>query len=453
MKLLLLLLSSIFLVTAFASPEHAPPSFSYKNGKAVFVDFTHSKHEITYNFLKKTVSVESIMTFSANEKGYAVFDLVEAPTEMILDGGATSAELVSLDQETSVRVVNKMVNVGDHELRVKHSFSANVVFSAQGVASGFWFSDLNDRQYLELYLPSNLEFDQYPKQFYVNFDGFGDIVHVVKANGLVTKLSEQRFEINFPDFYTSSSIYFHVFPETANFLKEQFNYTSVDGRLIPIDLYTSVDIKPFVELTPKLLRELENDYGPFPHDQVIIYGNSLMKGGMEYAGATVTGLQSLGHELFHSYNARGILPANGNSGWMDEAMARWRDYGYPLVLNIPDQPGRLAGHSIWARRTDRNSYTEGSAFLAKIASRMNASGLSLKTFLRNYFQSYMYSTVTTQTFEAKMNEFAGINFSPLFDRYIYGKSSALKKRMSINFPDLHHPQWTKDELLLMTMPK
>lgn len=455
MKSLIFFVVSIFFVPVYASFLNAPPSFPHQNSKAIFVDFTHAEHDITYDFSKKSVVVESIIRFSAAEDGYPIFDLVANPSAVILDGSPVSSPLTNdPSYSTSLRVLSDLVIPGDHELIVKHSFATNVIFSEEGVASGFWFSDLNDRQYLELYLPSNLEFDQYPKKLNLNFVGFGKLTHTIKSNGKITKLSDERFEIKFPDYYTSSSIYFHLFPKNTNFSSGMFYYTSIDGRSIPVDIYTSVTIQPFLDLTPTLLAELENDYGPFPHDKIIIYGMSLAKGGMEYAGSTVTGLLSLGHELFHSYNARGILPANGNSGWMDEAMARWRDNGYLQNVAIPQISGRLAGRSLWTRQTDRNSYGEGSAFLANIAYRMNDNGLSLKKFLRDYFKKYMYSTVTTTIFENELRNFSGIDFSSDFNRYIYGSSSLMKSgtNLKTDLVDSHHPNWTKEDLLLLTKP-
>jgi hypothetical protein len=58
---------------------------------------------------------------------------------------------------------------------------------------------------------------------------------------------------------------------------------------------------------------------------------------MEYCGATMTDPGALGHELTHSWFARGVMPANGNTGWIDEAVASWRDDGYPRASRAPNR--------------------------------------------------------------------------------------------------------------------
>ena len=83
------------------------------------------------------------------------------------------------------------------------------------------------------------------------------------------------------------------------------------------------------------MRELEQTYGPYPHEALLIYCTGNISGGMEYAGATMTSLEALGHEITHSWFARGVMPANGNAGWIDEAIARWRDRGYPRAPPRP----------------------------------------------------------------------------------------------------------------------
>lgn len=441
---------------ARASLEQAPPSFAHKDGKAIFVDFTSAFHELTYDLINSTVTVESTIDFDAHDEGYPIFDLVPEPTTITLDETQTSAEQTAdPDAQTNYRIVQQKVPAGHHQLKVSHSLATNVVFNDSGVASGFWLSDLNDRRYLESYLPSNLEYDQHPRKIKLNLRGAEGIPHVLKANGKVAKLSDGSFEVAYPEYFTSSSIFFHLFPEKSTVQNVQFYYQSIDGRLIPVDIYTIVDIGPWVQLTKDLLAELEADYGPFPHNEVLIFGNSLQKGGMEYSGATATGLLSLGHELFHSYNARGVMPANGNAGWMDEAMARWRDNMYPLIKDLTFDSTKIGGHSEWRRFTDRMAYTEGSAFLSRMAFRMDEKGLSLKTFLKDWYQKHMYSTVTTKQFETELTLATGLDLSEDFNRYVYGKVPTSKKksfRMKRFESDPHHPVFTEEQLFKMTMP-
>jgi hypothetical protein len=442
-------------LSAFAtsSIKKAPPAFPYLDGLAVFVDFKLAHYDIVYDLDAKTVKVESIIEFESLQPGRPLFDLVPEPKEVLLDDMPVRTEAIrDPDQETRLRVIDLKTSPGKYTLKIRHEISTNVVFDQRGVASGFWMSDLNDRRYLEQYLPSNLEFDQYKMKSRVRIINGNNAPHVLKTNGEITKISENDFEVVYPDFYSASSLYFHLFPEKNTAKNIQFYYPSIDGRMIPVDIYTLYTPNEFVADTKKILAELEEDYGPFPHDQLIIYGNAL-SGGMEYSGATSTSLKALGHELFHSYHARGLMPANGNAGWMDEAIARWRDNKYPLLEKLSFESTRMAGRSVWNRMTDRMAYTEGSAFLSWIAHRMDQKGLNFKKFLREYFEKYKYTTVTTELFRDELSKSAEMDLTPDFMKYIYGKSfTGLKGKLVSPMlkEDMYHRSYTKEELLQLT---
>jgi len=445
-----LFFTSLVSFSLFASINDAPPSFNYQNDKAIFIDFETANYEITYDLSAKSAEVNSVIEFESLSEGFPIFDLVQDPSEVILDGKLIQTETISdPDNSSTLRIMMDKISSGKHELKIKHALSTNVIYSDSGIGSGFWMSDLTDRKYLEQYLPTNLEFDQYQMRSIVKVKNAEGIPHTIKTNGTLSKISENHFEIIYPNFYTTSSMFFHLFPEKTAINNVQFYYPSIDGRMIPVDIYTGYNADEFVRDTKKILEELETDYGPFPHNQVIIYGNNL-SGGMEYSGATSTSLKALGHELFHSYHARGLMPASGNSGWMDEAIARWRDNRYPLIDKLNYESTQLAGHSPWTRKTDRMAYTEGSAFLSWIGYRMNENGLSMKTFLRDYFQKYKYTSVTTELFNKEMSLASGLNLTPEFMKYIYGKSvdSSEKMRSTTLYEkeDPFHPIYTDSEL-------
>jgi hypothetical protein len=446
---LLFWIITLYSYPALASLHLAPPGFEYHGEKTIFIDIERAHYDIVYDYSNKTVQVESTIVFKTSQAGLPIFDLVPRPIDIFINGVAAQSEAISdPDKQTTLRIVKKKINPGTHKLRMKHSFTSNVVFGQEGLASAFWMSDLNDRRYLEQYLPTNLEYDQYQMSMSVNIIGAESKRHILKANGKVLQLEENSFVIDFPAFYSASSVYFHLFPEINAATNVQFYYRSIDGRMIPVDIYTSYNIQEFVSATKTILKELEADYGPFPHNQLIIYGNA-PSGGMEYAGATATSLRALGHELFHCYHARALMPANGNAGWMDEAIARWRDNRYPLTAKLSFSSTRLAGHSVWSRMTDRMAYTEGSAFLSWIAYRMHERGKDFKHFLREYFDKYKYTAVTTQLFQAELTKASGLDLSADFDRYIYGKSS-LKLHPHRHEENPYHPRYTAEQLLDLT---
>jgi hypothetical protein len=225
-------------------------------------------------------------------------------------------------------------------------------------------------------------------------------------------------------------------------------YPSIDGRNLPVTIYSNYRFYNYYvkKKAWTVLKELERDYGPFPHDKLIIYGTGL-KGGMEHAGAVETSIVSLGHELQHQYFAKCIHPANGNSGWLDEAIASWRDNGHKSF----DQPFyksiNLAAHSSYVRKTDKKSYKYGRSFLAYINYQLIEAGKpGLKDFLKVYFDKRKYTTVTTEDFKNDLESYAQFSFGEDFHQYIYGGVDTKKNNLFIEEENPHHPEITQEEL-------
>src|SRR5690606_12751374 len=147
--------------------------------------------------------------------------------------------------------------------------------------------------------------------------------------------------------------------------RKDFTYTSVDGREIPITVYSpwKSRTKRCKKETIRVMQELEADYGPWGHPSFVAYGTLPGTGGMEHAGATATSFGALDHEMLHSYFAKGVVPANGNSGWIDEAIASWRDKGYQRLPKPGFSGSNLGAHSPYKRNTDDRAYALGAKFM------------------------------------------------------------------------------------------
>jgi hypothetical protein len=433
-----LLMSLVFWAASVANAaiEHAPPSFPVSvggdSGNATFVDMQTAVYRIVYDTDEKRVDVRTEIEFISAQEGFPLFDLVPNPSAVELNGEAVSTRLISdPDGETKFRVIERKVPVGRHLLQVNHRIAAGVSFkdlkaAGVGVSSAFWMSDLTDRRYLEQYLPANLEYDSVAMRMEVLVQGSAAAEHELYVNGAIQSSYKNSFHVEFPSYYTASSVFYHLVPK-GTFPSTRFDYRSIDGRRIPVTIYTSASLSSFSTSTKKVLDELESDYGPFPHDQLVIYGAG--SGGMEYSGATMTSLWALGHELFHSYNARAVMPARGNDGWIDEAMASWRDAGYQL-RSVPGSVTRMAGHSQWSRRTDDAAYTKGRDFLAWIAHRMSVNAMDMKAFLREYLKANLYSSVTTELFRSQLEGYTRMELYADFEKYVYGKGSSKTVRGS-----------------------
>lgn len=217
-------------------------------------------------------------------------------------------------------------------------------------------------------------------------------------------------------------------------------FKSVDGRSISVTVYgIGSDLQNFQFKAKKVFDELEMDYGPWLHNSLTIYAGPI-DGGMEYCGATITNLWALGHEMAHSYFARGFMPANGNSGWMDEAIASWRDNGYPQQSSLTDHTD-MANQSPYLRITDYRAYNAGARFIAHLDYLSQANG-GLKLFLKNLAQTHSFDPAFTQDFQGLLESFNGKSLQNEFNQGVYGYAGNDKptKRRSPFHPKLTQKQ-------------
>ncbi len=443
MRLLLSILLTIFSFPLFANLEKAPPSINMteNRGKAVFVDFKKADYQIVYDVSKNSVWAESTIIFENHESGYAIFDLVPEVASATIDDKTVSISAYNISGVTKVRYVNAVLAPGVHTMKIRNQITENITFSDRQVKSAFWTDDLSDRGFLEQYLPSNLEFDQYKMTFTVKITGT-DVAHEIFTNGEDKLSANNEWSVEFPEHFNTSSIFFHLTPSGA-FRKLSFNYRSMDGREIPVVIYGNQDLNAYKTKTQNTLTELERDYGPFPHQKVVIYGAG--GGGMEYCGATISSLWALSHELTHSYFARGVMPASGNSGWIDEAVASWRDDGYRQSGQSELAVSQMAGHSLYMRETDRDAYSKGARFMGYLDQIFSEKG-GLKKFLRDLFEKRLFKPFQTQDFHHDLELYFNHTLDLEFNKYIYGTGGVLEKNDQTGGNGGHnpyHPRLTK----------
>ncbi len=439
----------------------SPPDFSLDTGdRAVFVDFLSAKYRMHFSSTARKATSIDVIEFYQDKRGAPVFDLVVEPTDVLIDGIPVRAENVTPPGSvTRVRVASREFEAGFHTLEVFHPITEGVSFGADTVRAGFFMSDLDDRSFLEKFLTSNLEYDTYSIQIHVETDTTSK--HRVMTNGAVSKVGRSSWDAVYPDYFSGSSLYFHLVPEAGM----QFNdstYTSIDGRILPVEIYASLTNTwwpEFVKGTPKYLAELEKDYGAFPHSKVVVYGVGIMYGGMEYCGATITSSSALGHELTHSYFARGVMPANGASGWMDEAIASWRDSGYKQLQGLTHGATNMATYSPYKRDTDSKAYREGRDLLAHLDYLLQDQALpGLKSALRNLAAEKMHKRLFTPALQSHLEQHiaagtggglpaAGIDVEALFNKYVYGEGA--REESAESEPQLEnpmHPRLTREQL-------
>ena len=442
-KLLALFSMIIFSISAFANLHLAPPSFDYKDGKAVFMDITEGNYDIKYYPSKFNSRVKTTWTVNIAEEGYPIFDFVPSRIGIKVNGQwARFSSVDSPDKVTSYRVINTKLKPGSHLIELFTKVKRGTSYGYKSVNSGFFIKDLSEKKFLEKYVPANLEFDQYPITFNVKI--YSKYKHKVVANGAMRETGWNSYTVKYPSWYSSSSIYFHTFKQ-GKYWWIQKDFKSISGETIPVTIYTKwfLSADKFLTKAKKVFHELEADYGAYPHQQLIIYGMA-PRGGMEYPGATATSLVSLGHEMFHFYFAKSVIPANGNSGWMDEGLASWRDKGYQRADKPSYGAFNLGNHSVYKRNTDDNSYKVGRSFFAYLNSKID-----LKVVLRDYFSEHKNSLVTTNNMINFFEGNTGMALRGDFDQYVLnskvsGKRANYVEKMSDE--NIHHVDYTEEEL-------
>lgn len=442
MKQVFVLLFFFFNSMAWAQIEKAPPSFDFELGRAIFIDIQSSRSRIVYDVSSRQVAAETTIEFKVVEEGFPVFDLVEDPSQIKLNG--ESVENLEITKYSKLRVLTTPVNVGTHRLVIHGSIRRNLRFENDGVSNAFWMSDLSSRSYLERYLPGNLEYDQYPSVWEVEILGSSK-KHIVFTNGELSELGNNRFLIKLPRHFTASSPYFHIGPE------EGFRSLSFSYKDIPVVIYSrsqEKDLEFVKKRTIEVLTELEADYGPWPHPSLTVY-STVRGGGMEYSGATLTSDWALPHELTHSYFARGVMPTNGDAGWMDEAIASWRDKGYRSQSQLPSRGGNLGNHSVYNRETDSRAYSYGRDFISFLHGQLSNIG-GLKPFLRKLVENKLFDPIKTVEFQKALEEHSGRSWQAEFDHAIYGQG--LQKR-SFRHQGMqenpYHPKLTNEQMQAM----
>jgi hypothetical protein len=228
------------------------------------------------------------------------------------------------------------------------------------------------------------------------------------------------WRVSFPDYFNCSSCYLHLTDRPVSVREAAFAGAEREIRFTAYGERVT-DLEQALEEADAVMRELEETYGPYAHESLLVYCTGAPDGGMEYAGATMTSLPALDHEITHSWFARGVMPANGNAGWIDEAIARWRDDGYPRATSAPARPRvNLAGFSPYRRHTPSNSYAMGSRLLSELDLLFSPEGL--RPLLARLFRERRRQVITTPFFQSFLEEQTGATLAPMFNRYVYGKT-------------------------------
>lgn len=436
--------------------DKAPPAFGYRDQMVVPVDIETVHVEYSFDVAQSVAKGKATVTFNARQGGLPMFDLVPDVTVASLNGVELNvADVLLLDDPnrvTKVRALRAPVEADStNEMVLEFRLNpSDVTFGSGAVRVGFFMDDLGagGRGFFEQYGPSNFEFDQIHYVFAVEVTGT-NTDHEVFTNGASSSFARNRWHIDFPTYFTTSSPYFHLV-DKGRYPSQTYTYHGLAGD-IPVTIYSasSGSVSTAVTSSQRILAELENTYGPTAHARFVIYIAG--SGGMEHCGATMTSLSAMGHELTHSWFARGVMPKDGNSGWIDEAVASWRDDGYPRAESAPNRsPVNMGGFSVYRRHTSQDAYTLGAQLISELDYLFRDQG-GMKAKLKELYGEAKRTTISNVFFQSFLERESGMNLTAIFNRYVFGRTAEGKvvPEGPVYLGQSHHPRpYTKAELEL-----
>jgi hypothetical protein len=375
------------------------------------------------------------LRFTVREPGAPMLLLDRVPTRIELDGqplGADALATVAVaGRSDGVRVLKNPARPGEtHLLRVEYDLADRVTFQdgqdgQDGAASVGFFMDDNAGYLLERYAPANFEVDQFRLRMQVALDGAATAPRVF-TNGSLRESGAGRWEIDFPETYNSSAPFFHLVSGTVETATRTF--AGARGP-VPVTVYgdPGAGVEAAADRAVDSLGDMESRFGPYPHPSLVVYlaspGGQLS--GMEYAGASVSTSRSLNHEIAHSWFGRGVMPTDGNAGWIDEAIVTWRDLGYPRASAGAAVSDDLALAPPWSEITPAAAYTSGASFMAQLDRDLADRG-GLAPLLRALATERAGQVLSTPAFEDFLETRSGLDLSAEFARAVYGVSGGIR---------------------------
>jgi hypothetical protein len=439
---------------------NAPHSFPFAGSQAVAIDITDIHLDIAFNVASSKATGSAKIYFTALENGFPIFDLVPAIKSAKFSNASVEITDIPIvadpDHVTKFRVLKRKVVAGEsYELDLVYDLKEGISFENSEVKAGFFMSDLvaGGRGYWEQYGPSNGEFDQYKQTVNIAILN-SSIEHTVYTNAVSNSVDRNTWKLSFPEYFTASSFYLHIAAKDR-FVERSAVFVGASAD-IPVLVYAEDAELADNGLTKSLevLAENEKTFGPFSHPRALAYMTpGTGDGGMEYCGATMTSLKSLGHEFTHFWFARGVMPSDGNAGWIDEAVASWRDAGY---ARSPVGPSGIAynlgGFSSYRRQTTLNAYTAGRDLIGQFDKQFESFSFEgqtgMRAILRALFSERQHMTITVDFFKVFMERLTGANLTKTFARYVYGINAKDRTEISLSekLTSPHHHQYSDEEL-------
>ena len=427
------------------APAHEPVAIDLGGVVAVPVDVQRIDAELHFDVSRRQARGHARIHLTVEQEGHPILDLRQDPDEVRLDGrllGGDPAPHRDLGggPDAQMRVLAEAVAPGPHLLEFAYRIETPDAHGAlpidwmpDGVSFDLWMSDLYPGRYLEMWVPANLCHDRFALHLDVTVAGT-DRPHTVVANGRVRSLDHgRRFQIRYPDTYTSLSPMLVLVP--ADQLVRRHSRVALPGRPEPLRVMVArhdsvpADLEAVEADVRSWLVLLASRYGPWAHGDTFRAVVWEPGRGMEYDGATTAALGAMEHEVFHSWFGRGVKPASARDGWIDEAFTSWatssrrregpRFSDEALSLDAP--PVLLYPAHPWSRYTPSAAYGQGAALFGGLAALLGDAG-RLRSAMGAWYQANVGGLVTTAGLAQFLTSWSGTDVGPWFERFVYGRA-------------------------------
>ncbi|MCP4580678.1 MAG: M1 family metallopeptidase [candidate division Zixibacteria bacterium] len=422
--------------------KYAPKPLVVDGILAVPINILNVTASMTFNAANKTAQCTAVMQFVLGHTGgNPIFDLRQTILSASLDGNTINpAKLAHHDfgggLNTQLRIIEEFLNSNTtHSLTLIYDLGTPDAPNAQSIgwssnttrlSFDIYLSDLNPARYLEMWLPSNLLFDEFPVDLEVRITGSA-YDHVLMTNGNKSDLGTNHWRIAFPATFCSSSHLLLI--ESADKVELLTDNISLSGgNVVTLELMkfvndTSINLADKAITLGSYLIDFDNNIGPYLHGNrfVALLDNTVNRS-MEYDGGTTSNIQSLRHETFHSWWARGMRPASGDDGWLDEGWTMYYTSGSgpnAIPFDMTDTPVKLWYNNPFKRNTPNASYVSGANFFSGLAADLGIA--LLQNYMSEIYREQKDRRYSTPFIEAELIRRSGkLELADYFDRFVYG---------------------------------
>lgn len=421
--------------------DHAPAPVLIDGLTAVAADVTLVEARLVFDVATATATADATMHFTLGPtSGHAVFDLRQQVDAAWLDGAPLAVSEIAHHNlgggaGADVRILGSSLAAGtSHTLRLTYPLNTPdaggavpITFAGDRLGFDFWFTDLTPGRYLEMWLPAPLLWDRFALQLDIEVVGTSR-PHVPITNGTLTTLAGNHWLIEGPAWWNASCPML-VIAAADEVSSTTTSVTPPGEPTINAEIWRGPGVvTSLTSLRAQVTTHLTDfaaDVGAYCHgNRFVAYVWNNPSRAMEYAGGTTTTVGALGHETYHSWFARGVLPATADDGWFDEAITSWATGGEPSSpLDLSRPPTTLCARNAWVRRTPNASYAMGRDVVGGLAAEVGVP--TLKAALAAIYAAHAQDQLSTVMLEEELIVRTGsLRVADWFGRYVYGLSDA-----------------------------